>query len=43
MYGVPDRSFSHDGVKNELYARARKNAADAFDELDAMDMDLDGE
>ena len=43
MYGVPDRSFNHDSLKNELYARARKNAADAFDELDEMDMDLDVE
>jgi hypothetical protein len=43
MYGVPDRSFDHDGLKNELYARARKNAADAFDELDDMDMSLDVE
>lgn len=43
MYGVPDRSFDHDDLKNELYARARKNAADAFDELDDMDMSLDAE
>ena len=43
MYGVPDRSFSHDGLKSELYARTRKNAADAFDELDEMDTSLDFE
>jgi V8-like Glu-specific endopeptidase len=41
MFGVPDRGFTHERLQNELYARARRNAADAFGELD--DTDAEGE
>jgi V8-like Glu-specific endopeptidase len=41
MFGVPDPGFTHERLQNELYARARRNAADAFGELD--DTDAEGE
>lgn len=39
MFGVPDRSFSREKLEDELYQRARRNAAGAFRELDAEDPD----
>jgi S1-C subfamily serine protease len=41
MFGVPDRSFSREKLENELYQRARRNAAGAFRELDAQDPDAE--
>ena len=41
MFGVPDPGFTHEQLRDELYARARRNAAGAFRELD--DADAEGE
>ena len=41
MFGVPDPGFTHERLQNELYERARRNAADAFRDLD--DTDAEGE
>ncbi len=35
MYGVPDRDFDLKGAGKMVYKKARKNARDAFDSLDA--------
>jgi V8-like Glu-specific endopeptidase len=37
MFGVPDPGFTHEQLRDELYARARRNAAGAFRELDDAD------
>jgi serine protease Do len=37
MYGVPDLDFDLDRVEADLYARSRRNAERAQDELDAAD------
>ncbi len=37
MFGVPDLSLDLDAVRREIYQRSRKNARDAFDELDSDD------
>ncbi len=34
MFGVPNPSLDLDAVRREIYERSRKNAKDAFDELD---------
>jgi serine protease Do len=41
MFGVPDPGFTHERLRDELYARARRNAAGAFRELE--DTDAQGE
>jgi S1-C subfamily serine protease len=41
MFGVPDPGFTHEGLQDELYARARRNAAGAFRELE--DTEAEGE
>ena len=40
-FGVPNPDFDLEGTLSEVVARAKKNATDAFDELDEMSMDLD--
>ena len=39
MFGVPDPGFTHEGLHDELYARARRNAAGAFRELEDTDVE----